>query len=393
MERDRIVIACPHICLLEDGARLEADVTFPDQDLPQKLWVKVDNEFRDGLVSDRLDGFLVWLLPYAMRHGCSIVCKAPVSRRLLYQLNQFLLPGLSNFIDEYKRIEIEAEACSDPVRSDGGVATGWTGGVDSMYSLWRMIDYPLPDYRLSHLVVMNCGALEGHDNSSLVRVLADDAKNGICRETGLGVVWIDSNIEQVTPEPFLSVSDFRLTGAVLCLQALFGKFYLSSSYEFATTRFFSDASCYYSLFSLPLLCTEATLIIPIGGALSRLDKIRMLADYPIAQKFLHPCIYTGHNCGHCDKCIRTETALYSIGKLDGFKAVFDVEEFNEKKKWYLIHLLSLKENQHCGEVISELVKRGEIFEMDVIQQARAMNCARKLVSKNREVILSKCFEK
>jgi len=54
---------------------------------------------------------------------------------------------------------------------------------------------------------------------------------------------------------------------------------------------------------------------------TRIDKLRLLADWPQAMQLMQPCHYVkippdGRiNCGHCEKCIRTMLGLLSIGKL------------------------------------------------------------------------------
>lgn len=390
---DGLIIGRPRVIRTGSSARLVSDVTFPHADSPVSLWVDVDIEYERLLVDDRLDGFLVWMLPYAMRNGCPIVCEAPVSRRLLYQLNCHLLTMLPTVIEDFKPVQVMADACLEPVYSEGGVATGWTGGVDCMFTLMKTLSAPISGYGLTHLMIMSCGALEAEDNSLLVRSLCEKARNGICRDTGLEIVRIDSNISDLLSEPFIAVSDFRIAGSVLCLQKLFSTYYVSTSVEFRSTGFMADACSYYSMFSLPLLSTEATSFVPVGGECCRLEKIKAIADFPLAHRYLHPCIYSGRNCGRCDKCVRTEIALYTIGKLDDFGSVFDVEAFHADKDWYMVRLLSLKEHQHCREVIDQLAINDEKFSPEVLQKARIMNCTRKILTKNKDLIQSRLSEK
>ena len=64
-----------------------------------------------------------------------------------------------------------------------------------------------------------------------------------------------------------------------------------------------------------------------------MHKLKMLADFSLAQRYLHPCIYAlRNNCCQCEKCIRTEVVLYGFGALERFDTVFDIEGFEENKR-------------------------------------------------------------
>lgn len=59
---------------------------------------------------------------------------------------------------------------------------------------------------------------------------------------------------------------------------------------------------------------------------SRVDKLRLLADWPPALRIMQPChgvevLPEGQlNCGHCEKCIRTMLGLLALGKLGDAQA-------------------------------------------------------------------------
>jgi hypothetical protein len=52
-----------------------------------ELWVDVDGEWDEYLVTDRQDAFLVGIVNYAQRHRHDITCRMPVTAQLLYNLN------------------------------------------------------------------------------------------------------------------------------------------------------------------------------------------------------------------------------------------------------------------------------------------------------------------
>jgi len=60
--------------------------------------------------------------------------------------------------------------------------------------------------------------------------------------------------------------------------------------------------------------------------LSRMEKIKLVADWDVALQNLRVCLANVKdrlNCGKCEKCVRTMTALVAIGALDKTKAFIE----------------------------------------------------------------------
>lgn len=73
----------------------------------------------------------------------------------------------------------------------------------------------------------------------------------------------------------------------------------------------------------------------------RTDKTLLLKDYEPAHRYLNVCVGTQEsacNCGHCQKCIRTLVALDTLGILERFSKVFDIEEYKRHSYWYKCRL-------------------------------------------------------
>lgn len=86
----------------------------------------------------------------------------------------------------------------------------------------------------------------------------------------------------------------------------------------------------------PLWSTETTGIVHYGAFTSRLDKVRFISMYPVVLKHLRVCWESpvAYNCGYCEKCVRTLTALYICGVLD------KAESFPETNEVMLAHRIS-----------------------------------------------------
>lgn len=364
-----------------DRSILSAAVTLEDQ--LHTAWFSVEPEYGAYLTDDRLDAFVVGFLTTAMRLGEDIVCEAPITRRLYYQLTTYLIPSMAANMEIYHSIAIHAPLTDAPLPCENAVGTGWTGGVDCMYTLMTHLHAEEPSRRLTHLLVANVGTLESDHNTELLAYMAEKARKGVASQLGLQVVSVDSNLQLLQQEHYLAVAGFRLPAAVLALQKLFGVFLNSAAYEFSKFAFVQENSAYYEL--LPLSCFETDNLVfySTGGQTPRIRKLQELSDFPIAQENLHPCIYVQReNCGKCGKCVRTMGALYALGTLDRFRAVFDVDAFYRNKEDHLVNILAHKESQHYGEVLAVMKQRGMTIPSDLLRKERIRRAAAVVAQRN-----------
>ncbi len=364
----------PKLNITENRAVLSATVDLDGRQ--ETVWFSTEKEYAEYLTAERSDAFVVAFLTTAMRRGEDIKCEAPMTKRLYYQITTYLIPTMAAAMDIYQSIAIHASVVDAPLPCERAVGTGWTGGVDSMHTLMTHLNATEPSRKLTHLLVANVGTLESDHNTELLGFMANKARKNIAAETKLSVITIDSNIHLLQNENYLAVAAFRLPAAVLAVQKLFGVFLNSGAYEFNRLSFVKENSAYYEL--LPLTCfeTDCTVFYSTGSHISRMQKLKELSDFPLAQKYLHPCIYAEReNCGSCGKCIRTIGALYALGALDKFNKVFDTEKFYNNKNFYLLDILSKKNSQHYGEVIAEMKRRGIELPPEVVRQERVRRAA------------------
>ena len=340
------------------------------------------------------DPFVIAFLPKAMREGRNIVCQAPVSKRLLYQIRRFLIPACSSNMDSYKFVEIFADKIADIKENAGAVTTGCTCGVDSMYTIEKLLKTDIDGHRLTHLMVANCGTLESDDNSKTLKMMASRIENGIGKDTGIPVVSIDTNLDQVLPEEvYVSVVVYRLVASVVSLQKLFGVFCLSSSIEYVNFSYTAEVCEYYEPFLLKCFDLARTRFHSSGAQLTRIEKLSYLADSGNARKHLHPCIYARRstNCGTCGKCLPTITALYALDKLDGFGEVFDLDDFHKNTDTYIGRTIAENKHEYCGECYVLLKEKGLITKR--AEQIGAMiSAARTVAEKHRDELLKQSGE-
>lgn len=337
-------------------SRLCADITLNGRGTT--LWFGVEEAREDYLCADRSDAFVMALLPTAMRGGHAIVCQTPMSQRLHYQLTNYLIPSLCAAGDLYHPASIQAPLTSDPVPNKRGVGTGFSGGVDSLYSIFthgRDSTYPL-----THLALFNVGVFEGPGFREAFRKSCRSAQK-FAEEMGLELVELDSNISQVLPERFLDVYSFRNLAGAMALQGLFSQYLLSSGHDIANFSFDLRNSATYDLLTVHCAQTEALSIYLSGAQTPRTGKLKALSDWAPAYQWLHPCVYGhvgGKNCGHCKKCARDMTTLYALGTLDRFEAVFDVPAYKKALPQRIGFVLANRGNHLYDETLSLLAENG-----------------------------------
>lgn len=364
-----IHIEAPYLRTEGSKTVLYAPITLNGQ--KQLAWFATEEENSRYLTDDRLDAFVVGFLTTAMRQGEDIVCDAPLTRRLYYQLTQYMIPTMAANMGIYHPITIHAPVTDEPLPCEGAVGTGWTGGVDCMYTLMTHLEAEEPSRKLTHLLVANVGTLESDHNTELLQYMADKARRGIAEDMGLSVVSVDSNLQILQQENYLAVAAFRLPAAVLALQKLFGVFLNSAGYEFQRFSFVPENSAYYELLVLSNLETDNTVFYSAGGQVTRVQKLEELSEFAPARKYLHPCIYADRdNCGTCGKCVRTIGALYALGKLERFSQVFDMDAFYQNINDYLANILAMSHKQHYGEIISLMKQRGLPIPSEVLRKER-----------------------
>ena len=103
------------------------------------------------------------------------------------------------------------------------------------------------------------------------------------------------------------------------------------------------AECFCELYLVPLIQTERLELIIDGCQYRRVDKLKKIVDWEIAQKYLNVCLdktNDASNCGTCPKCLMTLMTLEILGKLDEFSEVFDMADYRQRSFEYKIRCLN-----------------------------------------------------
>jgi hypothetical protein len=125
----------------------------------EKLWFSVPDRFSEYFSTDRMDGFLVGMLFPAMVSGEDISLEGRVSRKLLFNINNHVIPLLMSYSPSCKKIKVYADEVFLEKKDVSGVGSGFSGGVDSFCTIYDRFEIEDdPGYKINKLLFLNVGS-------------------------------------------------------------------------------------------------------------------------------------------------------------------------------------------------------------------------------------------
>ena len=342
-------IDLPVIAVNDGKARISSTIRMDGQD--KVLWFEIDAAYRDYLSDDVLDAFVTASLLPAIVRGADIHPKGPMSSRLYYNLSNYALPLLSDYLGKPRVTKlIPAGLRSTYDKKGTGVLSGFSGGVDSFYHYYNHSgDRAPPEFRITHFCFNNVGS-HGQETDDLDRKIFD-WRYGRLRKFAIDekkpFIQVDSNLDGFIGLHFEQTFAVRNVAVGQLLQNAMGKLLLASSNVYAETKIEPgmDMSKIEAVL-LPMLGTERLDCILAGAQTTRTEKTARIADMPATYEYLDVCITPedapeGYmNCSVCGKCLRTQLTLDALGKLKEYGGVFVLERYRMLKNIYLIEIFS-----------------------------------------------------
>lgn len=230
-------------------------------------------------------------------------------------------------------------------------------------------------FKLTHLIFSSTGTMDNDEGriKKLYKYMLPRVKE-LGKSCGLDTAACYTNLftfYKDSAPPYVAFSYFfaaALGSIAFALQKLFDVYYHSSAYSYDELNLKNlqnyggtlDGS-FFDIYTLPSISTENITFYSCGTEAERVEKEAAISDFGPAQKYLSVCSteYDGgdnkgaYNCSHCKKCLRTMSGLYALGKLDNFRAVFDVDGFKaglgRNIGWWLSleHGVFVKEFMNC----------------------------------------------
>jgi hypothetical protein len=359
-----MIIEPPEV--IEDGDNTTIRTNIEYAGKKERLWYSVDKKYGQYLTSERLDGFVVGLLPLAMELREDITVKGLMSEKLYYNLMNYYMAIYQLAVPTLTAIKIYPQKLTNSrIISEEAVGTGFSGGVDSFYTISRhLLDKDIPSkYKITCLVFSNVG---GHQPSGENEKSIDlfesryEMLKSFPQDMGLDYIKIDSNLSDIVKMAFYKNFQLSYLSSPLLLQKLFGKYYFASGFSYKDSHVCNVKDIAYTdSAAVHLLSTESLDIISSGGEVSRIEKTRAITCSGIAKHRLNVCQMPhddGKNCSICVKCNRTLITLELLGCVDQYSDVFDLKKWRSVRNMYIIDKILRKSDDSLINEIKDYAK-------------------------------------
>jgi hypothetical protein len=276
-----------------------------------RIWFRFPPK-QDHLLTRLADPMVVAVLLHAMRRCRELVVHGRVSAGLISNLCSFQEAFCAYHGGAYHPVRIEAEYVDEPSRTprSARAITAFSGGVDGTFNLYRHTDRSriVPKRPLHAALLMQGMDVPLSERAVFAevtrrcRVVAEDA--GVTLHTG------STNL-RVLAEPWEEQFGSAVAASLLFFQDGYTHGLIASAYSYG--RLHPEHGS--NPLTDPLLSSPLLTIVHDGAAYGRIEKLRELTAWPAAIDNLRVCWQPGRadNCGHCEKCIRTQLMLFVCG--------------------------------------------------------------------------------
>lgn len=363
-----ILVGTPYVIRHKKKVRLCADISLSNKIVV--LYYEVNEIYGKYFCTKDSDAFLLLILEYAMLKGMDLKFQGKLTSELFYNITTYYIPVLSNNINAYKCINISAETLPAYQDRATGVATGFSAGVDSFYTVLQHIDNPGKEKQLTHVFFTNVGAqtydhIKSQDLFIKKSLLFQEAINKL--NANIQFVEVNTNClelyQELVGKGFTGPDARKTCSCIVALKMLVGEYYFSSG--LSLDKFFLSYKdpAQYDLFTINTISTLDIKFHLSGIEIEkRIEKVKKIADNSIVQQYLSVC--SGKNCGKCNKCVRTQLELYALGKLGEFNKCFNLPLFSKNFVFLTAKNFALHEESKDGfnqEIINEAKKHNIKF--------------------------------
>jgi len=314
----------------EGRIRVAATIIWEDCDRPtHDVYFETDERFSDSLTCN----------PHTFLVGCAIPAMHYGEKRVFIDENicPELLEGLEvamRWLREwyYKPgdgvVRIEAKGLQVPPRERKPERAGFffSGGIDSFAALRsNRLHFP-PDHPRSIKDGLLVYGLEQDDPELFKHVLESLSK--VADEAGITCIPVYTNLflnyRKEDAENHFHFWEYEFGGAALAAvaHAFAGRF---TNVSIASTWYSIEPWGSHPLLD-PNYSSRDLKIIHAGTEFTRLDKVKLVADWDLALQNMRVCNkYKQYregvlNCGQCEKCARTMLELVALGALNRTRA-------------------------------------------------------------------------
>jgi hypothetical protein len=280
------------------------------------------------------DAFLAAALFPAMARGESLeLDRAFTASPVLLENLERLQDIFSTWNPALHHVSVSARpALPPPARS--AKAAFFSGGLDSLYTFLE------GEGQLTHAILIH-GLDYTRDNRTLAAEI-ERANRQFVEGKGRRLVVVESNHREFYDQHQVDITAYHGgTLASIGLALGFERVHIPSSHH-GWTALVPWGS---HPITDPLWSTETVRIVN-HGVVGRPSKLRRVAQDQAALRLLRVC-FTGHNCGVCEKCLRTRFTLRALGlrsptlaPLDSLRPIYRLRLATGLESWAENHALA-----------------------------------------------------
>ena len=292
----------------------------------QRLWYRFSSELQPAL-TDSCDPYVLPAVFIAMQRKAKLVVHGQVSPSLLKNLAEFQNTWVSWRPGVYTPVEIIADDEREyQLKSERGVLTAFSGGVDSVFTVWRHHNGLAGRQNQK---IQSGLMLHGFDIPlNLPEVFARAAHKArlLLDSLGTELITLVTNLKKSE----LNFNDAHPALLASCMM-LFQRTYATGLIASSNTYAFMNIPWGSNPVVDCLLSSDSFATIHDGAAFSRLNKVKALAAWPEAAQYLRVCVRgqeRDKNCCRCEKCVRTILIFRALGL--GLPACFDRDVNNRQ---------------------------------------------------------------
>ncbi|MEJ2053744.1 MAG: hypothetical protein P8X42_07470 [Calditrichaceae bacterium] len=328
--------------IIEKENNLIYSVNVNDDSGSRELWYSIDHKYKN-LVSDSLDTALTALLIPAMRAGEDIYLQGKISERLYFNSSKSIQTILAAIIPNLKIISIFPNDIQVGDQSAPGVATGFSGGIDSFNVLADHHYRKQPKgFQFTHLLYNNIGA-HTRGGEKLFKERYDRLRETAEEKIGLPFIAVNSNLATFYHKiSFGKTHTLRNASVAFLLKKGIGRFMYASTYQYHDIFIGSSKDLAYSdPVILPLLSTKTLDLISIGSESTRVEKTIKVAQIKDSYESLDVCIDVKgkNNCSTCWKCKRTLSTMEIAGVIKRYNKIFNRALYRKVRRDYYAEII------------------------------------------------------
>lgn len=275
----------------------------------KEIWYR----FSSGPISDTHDFLLPVCLVPAMTNQSSLKVPGQISAQLLRGVEN-IQQVFKTWNSKFTILEVETDGISQKRAEPGGkVASFFSGGVDSAYTLLKHLD------EIDSIIFVH-----GFDiplANQALRAEASTAIKTIARKLGKAIIEVETNLREFSDLYARWGEDYNgaaLAGIALLLSPQFRKIYIAASHTYKDLFPWGSHPLLDNLWS-----TESVQIVHDGCGANRVEKTALIANNDVILEHLRVCWENrrgAYNCCECEKCLRTMINLKAIGALERCRA-------------------------------------------------------------------------